>query len=205
MTTMVEAVRVVNSATAGTPVTVVTGVGSHQQVVAREFSLDNPRRRLLTSAGHGTVGFGLPAALGAAVSEPDRWVVLFDGDGSAAMDLIHFHTAVDWGVKRLIVIVVDNGSAGIVQQFEDLRGYRHAATVRRNPDFVAVGRAYGWAAQFCPSVSHLKAYVLGALVHPPGPYLFHVPVEDYAVWPILEGGKWLDDMTDAPRDVNNER
>src|SRR3972149_12005217 len=133
MTTMVEAVRVVNSATAGPPVTVVTGVGSHQQVVAREFSLDNPRRRLLTSAGHGTVGFGLPAALGAAVSEPDRWGVLFDGDGSAATYLIHFHTAVDWGGKRLVVIVVHNGSAGIVQQFGDLRGYRHAGAGPRAP------------------------------------------------------------------------
>src|SRR3989304_1263962 len=112
MTTMDEAVRAVNSATAGTPVTVVTGVGSHQQVVAREFSLDNPRRRLLTSAGHGTVGFGLPAALGAAVSEPDRWVVLFDGDGAAARGLIHFHTAGGWGGKRLIVIAGATGRAG---------------------------------------------------------------------------------------------
>lgn len=204
--TMSEAVRAVNEATQGISLTVITGVGSHQQVVAREFTFDLPLRRLVTSAGHGTMGSGLSMALGAAVSERDRLVVVFDGDGSAAMDIVHFRTAVAWGALNLLVIVLDNGVAGIVRQFEDLRGYGHAATDFYPHDFAAEARAAGWVATTVSDEPSLVATVDGAVAFSQwGPNLIHVRVSDYAVWPILEGGKWLNAMTDDPALLEGER
>ena len=126
---------------------VVTGVGSHQQVVARSVAaLPNLGATFITSAGHGTMGFGLPAAIGAAL-EADRrkHVVLFNGDGSAVMDMPSLVSAVEFGLRNLRVVILDNESYGIVQQFEELQGFSTKCTADRlNPNFADLASACGW-------------------------------------------------------------
>ena len=154
----------------GGDVIFVTGVGSHQQHAARHLTLDYPKRMFITSAGHGTMGAGLPMAIGAAM-ETKRKVVLIDGDGSFQLSLnelgtiMHHFTELDIDIH-----IIDNGSGGIVSQFCRLNGYDPRETTWSNPDFEGIARAYG----------------LRVNTH---------RVEEIGVWPILEGGHIMSDMT----------
>lgn len=148
----------------------VTGVGSHQQHAARHLSLDYPRRMLITSAGHGTMGAGLPMAIGAAI-ETGRKVVLIDGDGSFQLSLNELGTVMAYYPElNLDIHIIDNGGGGIVNQFCHLQGYDPRDTTWINPDFAQIGNAYG---------VKIKVHRVG---------------ED-GVWPILEAGHTMDDMT----------
>src|SRR3990167_1244383 len=104
---MAEVVRAIDEATAGREVIVCAGVGSHQQIVAREFSWDYPRRRLLTSSGHGTMGTALPYAIGAQLERPDALVIVVTGDGSFQMELTSLATVAEYRLP-IKVVVADN-------------------------------------------------------------------------------------------------
>lgn len=148
----------------------VTGVGSHQQHAARHLTLDYPRRMFLTSAGHGTMGAGLPMAIGAAM-ETKRKVVLIDGDGSFQLSLNELGTIMAHFAELDIDIhIIDNGSGGIVSQFARLQDYDSRETTWINPDFEKIASGYG----------------LKVRVH---------RVEEEGCWPILEGGRIMSDMT----------
>ncbi len=148
----------------------VTGVGSHQQHAARHLTLDYPKRMFLTSAGHGTMGAGLPMAIGAAM-ETKRKVVLIDGDGSFQLSLNELGTIMCYFPKLDIDIhIIDNGSGGIVSQFCRLNGYDPRETTWSNPDFEGIARAYG----------------LKIVLH---------RIEEEGCWPIMEGGRIMSDMT----------
>ena len=201
MASMESIVRTLDKVTDGRDVIVATGVGSHQSIVARYFTWDYPRRLLLTSCGHGTMGSGLPMAIGATVSRPDSLVLCINGDGSMNMDAPHLTTLheLQSQIRTMLIkiVVLDNASMGIVAQFERLQGFANVATANRpNPDFAAIARASFLEGYDIEETSAWSELEWGAFIIAPGPALAHVRVDDYGVWPILESGRQQGDMTD---------
>ena len=195
MTTMREVIEVVDLATVGKQVVVATGVGTHQSLVARHFTFDHPRRRFLTSAGHGTMGSGLPYLIGAALELPDHMPILFTGDGSFAIEVAGLATALRLNLP-LKVFVLDNKEFGIVHQFEMLQGLRHVATpAAMMTDWLRVVDGFGFPAICLYEVNwHRQVERMLAL---PGPWVGVADVTDVGVWPILEGGHRQDGMTEG--------
>jgi acetolactate synthase-1/2/3 large subunit len=187
-----ELLRYLDQATKQQATTVVTGVGSHQQWAARYFSFDYPRKRLLTSAGHGTMGYALPVALGAAHVQPQQLVLCVDGDGSFQLNIQELALAREWDLPIKIVLL-DNNRLGIVSQFQRITFTDDPVTGDfRNPDFCAIAEAYGIATypleRFDPSV-------VDAFLKDPGPALLHARIQhDAPVSPMLLGGQTLDNM-----------
>ncbi|KAK0627272.1 thiamine diphosphate-binding protein [Immersiella caudata] len=121
---------------------IATGVGQHQMWTAQHFRWRHPRS-MITSGGLGTMGYGLPAAIGAKVAKPDALVIDIDGDASFAMTLTELSTAAQFniGVK---VIVLNNEEQGMVTQWQNLfYEDRYAHTHQRNPDFMKLADAMG--------------------------------------------------------------
>ncbi|EGJ51616.1 biosynthetic-type acetolactate synthase large subunit [Desulfocurvibacter africanus] len=125
---------------------IVTDVGQHQMWTAMHYPFRRPRT-LLTSGGLGTMGFGLPTAIGAALAKPDARIVLVTGDGSLQMNLQELATAAEEGAN-ITIVLMDNGSLGLVHQQQDLFfGRRHyASTFRHGVDFCQVARGFGMRA-----------------------------------------------------------
>jgi len=166
---------------------ITTDVGQHQMWVAQAYNFRNPRT-LLTSGGLGTMGFGLPAAIGAALALPDRTVVCISGDGSILLNiqelaLLH---ELDLNIK---IIVMDNGHLGLVRQQQDLFYGKRISAARFNssPDFCGLGRSFHIAAM------RLERQGFGALkdaIETPGPMLIHVELDaEDNVYPMVAPGK----------------
>lgn len=154
---------------------VVTDVGQHQMWVAQAFPF-RFARQWLTSGGLGTMGFGLPAAIGAALARPDKKVLCFSGDGSLLMNIQEMATAAELDVD-ITVILMDNAHLGLVRQQQELfYGARfHASRFEFEPDFVTIARGFGWNAYDLggsPEPIELLAEALGQ----PGPTLVRVPI-----------------------------
>jgi acetolactate synthase-1/2/3 large subunit len=167
---------------------VTSDVGQHQMWVAQAYPFDFPRQ-WLTSGGLGTMGFGLPAAIGAALAHPSRTVVCFTGDGSLLMNLQELATAAEEGVC-VKVILLNNAHLGLVRQQQELfyGGRFHASRFASEIDFVAVARGFG-----------VPAYDLGATADPDaalarslgesGPCLVNVPIAHAEnVYPMVPPG-----------------
>ncbi len=121
---------------------VATDVGQHQMWEAQYYHHDDPRS-LITSGGLGTMGFGLPAAIGAKMARPDAEVWAIVGDGGFQMTQAELSTAAQEGVK-VNVAIINNGYLGMVRQWQEFfYERRYAATPLRNPDFVKIAEAHG--------------------------------------------------------------
>jgi len=123
---------------------VVTDVGQHQMWAAQWYGFSNPRS-MITSGGLGTMGFGLPAAIGVQLAFPDREVILFTGDGSIQMNIQEMATALSCRLPIKIVLL-NNGFLGMVRQWQDLfysKRYSEVDLRETNPDFVKLAEAYG--------------------------------------------------------------
>jgi acetolactate synthase-1/2/3 large subunit len=178
---MADAIQEIDRLVIG-PCVFVSGVGAHQQWAARLLTLDYPKRMLISSCGHGTMGSGIPMAIGAAL-ERGR-VVVVNGDGSMCMDAMHLITLKEHN-SNVKVFVLDNSCGGIVKQFEDLKGYNHVATEWPSPDFAMIAAAQGLGV----------GQTIEDTLSLDGPALCHLLVDDFAVWPILEAGSPPDRMT----------
>ena len=132
-------------------------VGEHQMYAAQYLKLDEPRH-FLTSGGQGTMGFGLPAAVGAAVAFPDKPVVCFTGDGSIQMCIQELITCKRYGLAPKIVIF-NNGYLGMVAVWQKLYcgGRLSETTLDPQPDFVALAKAYGHVGYRCRTYAELDA------------------------------------------------
>jgi acetolactate synthase-1/2/3 large subunit len=167
---------------------VVTDVGQHQMWVAQAFPFSFPRQ-WLTSGGLGTMGFGLPAAIGAALARPDKTVVCFSGDGSLLMNIQEMATAAELGVN-VKVILMNNAHLGLVRQQQELfYGARfHASRFHFEPDFVAIARGFGWNAYALRDAANPLATLEEALTTP-GPCLVDVPIpKEINVLPMVPPG-----------------
>src|SRR5207247_3067820 len=122
---------------------VVTGVGQHQMWAAQHYRFRHPRH-WLTSGGLGTMGYGLPAAMGAQVARPDRLVVLIDGDGSFVMNSQELATVVE-NQLPIKCVIINNGGHGMVRQWQDViyGGRFQSIDLSASPDFVTLAEAYG--------------------------------------------------------------
>jgi len=173
---------------------VATDVGQHQMWVAQAYPLRRPRQ-WLTSGGLGTMGFGVPAALGAALACPGRTAVCFSGDGSLLMNVQELVTAAEENAN-LKIIVMNNNSLGLVNQQQTLfYGERiYASRYRHGPDFVAVARGFGFAAVDLDMEADPRRALRQALEQP-GPMLIHASIDvNNHVYPIVPPGAANRDM-----------
>ena len=190
-----DVIAVADRITSGERVIVTTGVGQHQVWVPRHFSFDNPSRRLLTSSGHGTMGYDLPAAIGAKIAHPEAKVLCFVGDGSFQMNIQELATIAEMNLD-IKIIVLDNHALNIVAQFQRQNWKSHPSTgAKYNPDFAAIAKAYGIRSLFIASPDAMAETLADGLNHP-GPALIHCEIDpEEDLLPMLLGGHRLDDMT----------
>lgn len=169
-------------------------VGQHQMWVAQHMSFNSPRNHL-SSGGLGTMGFGLPAAIGAKIARPQDTSVVVSGDGSFMMNVQELAT-----IKRfrlpVKIIVVDNQRLGMVKQWQELffDGRYSETDLSDNPDFVALAAAFAIPGHSISRKDEV-ADALEAMFTWPGPYLLHVKIDDKDnVWPLVPPGAANEDM-----------
>lgn len=169
---------------------ITTGVGQHQMWAAQHYRWRYPRT-MITSGGLGTMGYGLPAAIGAKVARPEALVIDIDGDSSFSMTLTELSTAAEFniGVK---VIVLNNEEQGMVTQWQSLFFQdRFAHTHQRNADFVKLGDAMGVQAKRCVKPAELEDS-LKWLLNTEGPALLEVVTDQKVpVLPMVPAGSAL--------------
>lgn len=172
---------------------VVTDVGQNQMMAAR-YSGYRKSRSLITSGGLGTMGFGLPAAVGAQIAAPNRTVCFFTGDGGIQMTLQEFGTILQEKLP-VKIIILNNNWLGMVRQWQELFfEERYSQTSMINPDFVLLASAYGIHGRKVRVRQELDEAIREMLDHD-GPYLLDVNVvEKGMVFPMIPGGKSISKM-----------
>lgn len=169
-------------------------VGQHQMWVAQHMSFNTPRNHL-SSGGLGTMGFGLPAAIGAKISRPTDTSIVVSGDGSFMMNVQELAT-----IKRfrlpVKIVVIDNQRLGMVRQWQQLffDGRYSETDLSDNPDFVSLAAAFAIPGHSISRKDEV-AGALDAMFTWPGPYLLHVKIdENDNVWPLVPPGAANQDM-----------
>jgi acetolactate synthase-1/2/3 large subunit len=167
---------------------VTTDVGQHQMWTAQHMSFTRPEN-FITSSGLGTMGFGLPAAVGAQVARPNDTVICISGDGSFMMNVQELGT-----VKRkqlpLKIVLLDNQRLGMVRQWQQMFfSERYSETnLSDNPDFLMLANAFGIPGQRITRKDQVEG-AIDALLNSDGPYLLHVSIDEYEnVWPLVPPG-----------------
>jgi acetolactate synthase-1/2/3 large subunit len=169
-----------------------TGVGSHQHWTARYIEFDNKRKKLFTSAGHGTMGFGLPVAIGLANFDRKTQVICIDGDGSFQMNIQELALIQELDLN-LKILILDNSRLGIVSQFQNITFKNDPTTGDfKNPDFVKIANAYGINA-YC--IDKLDEDIVLQWISDKNPSLLQVKIKhDTPISPMLLGGQKLNEM-----------
>lgn len=187
---MGEVVHKVSKAAGYTGV-LVTDVGLNQMLSARYFHYSEPRS-IITSGGLGTMGFGLPASIGAKMGAPERTVCFFTGDGGLQMTIQELGTIMEYGTA-VKIILLNNNFLGNVRQWQALFfGGRFSQTPMVNPDFVAIANAYGIAAENVVDRESLDGAIERMLSYD-GAYLLNVNIDpEDMVFPMTPAGAPVD-------------
>ncbi|MBS0226741.1 MAG: acetolactate synthase 2 catalytic subunit [Proteobacteria bacterium] len=176
-------------------------VGQHQMWVAQHWQLDDPRKHL-TSGALGAMGFGLPAAIGAQMQDPDARVICVSGDGSFLMNVQELATLRRYGLPVKIVLL-DNQALGMVRQWQELFFDKRYSEIdlSDNPDFTAVARAFGIEALHVERAADMDS-ALQALLDAKGPALLHVAIDTATnVWPLVPPNRNNAEMLDPQLDT----
>ena len=186
------AIQAVYRATGGDAL-IATDVGQHQMWTALLYPFRAPRQ-FLTSGGLGTMGYGLPAAIGAAMARPDREVWLITGDGSFQMNVQEMATATNYGLK-IRVAIINNNSLGMVRQWQELFHQERYSAVEIGalPNWEQIASAYGWSGWHVRTREELDRALKNAR-QAPGPALIDIRVAAQEnVFPMVPAGQALDD------------
>ena len=189
---MGEVARKVSEATANSAI-LVTDVGQNQMMSARYFKYTLPRS-ILTSGGLGTMGYGLPAAIGAKIAMPHRTVCLFTGDGGMQMNIQELGTIMEQGVA-VKMILLNNNYLGNVRQWQELFfNHRYSWTPMLNPDYSLIAQGYGIASRLVVEREELDD-AIKEMIECDGPFLLHVAVKEEAnVMPMTPPGATVSEM-----------
>ncbi|MFN5771043.1 MAG: biosynthetic-type acetolactate synthase large subunit [Pirellulaceae bacterium] len=210
-----HAIRTLSDLTKERETFITVGVGQHQMWAAQFFTFRRPRQ-WLSSSGLGTMGFGLPSAMGVQVANPNALVVDIDGDGSFQMNIQELATLHCEKIP-VKVLLLNNQHLGMVVQWEDRfmganRAHTylgpvdheeasgpgnttaHAMVVDRYPDFVAIAKGYGCGAAFVQKKSDLKEALI-EMIESPGPFVLdvQVPYQEH-VLPMIPSGRTVDEI-----------
>lgn len=181
---------------AGDKLLITCDVGQHQMLVAQHCKISRPEAHL-SSGGFGTMGYGIPAGIGAKLAEPDACVVTVSGDGSIMMNIQELATLKRYNIP-LKIILLDNSSLGLVRQWQELFFNENYSEVdlSDNPDFADLARAFGIMAFTITRRDEVPA-ALTRLLAEKGPILLHVKIDSKEnVWPLVPPGKSNSDMMD---------
>jgi acetolactate synthase I/II/III large subunit len=189
---MGEVVNAVAEATKGDAV-LVTDVGQNQMFSCRYFKY-NKKRSIVTSGGLGTMGFGIPAAVGATFGAPDRTVCMFSGDGGFQMSIQELGTIMEQQAP-VKMILMNNNYLGNVRQWQDMFfGHRRSFTKMTNPKYDIIAKAYGIPYGVVINREDL-AEAVNKMLSTDGPYLLECAIkEDDNVLPMTPPGKSVDEM-----------
>ncbi len=190
---------------------IATGVGQHQMWTAQFFQFESPRR-WISSCGMGTMGFGLPAGMGAKLGNPDKMVIIVDGDGSALMNIQEMATCYCEKIP-VKVLLLNNQHLGMVVQWEDRffrsnRGHTYLGPIDnpeatgkgtgigpevRYPDFVTIAKGFGWGGRSI-RYQHELEDGLKEMIAAPGPFILDVavPYQEHVLPMIPAGGSFSD-------------
>lgn len=189
---MGEVARAVSDAAGGNAI-LVTDVGQNQMLSARYFNYAQ-KRSIVTSGGLGTMGFGLPAAIGATFGAPERTVFAFMGDGGLQMSIQELGTIMEQG-SPVKIVVLNNNYLGNVRQWQAMFfGRRYSFTPMLNPDYMKIAEAYGIPSQLVERREDL-AEAIGRMLSTDGPFLLEVAViEEGNVLPMTPPGGTVNEM-----------
>ncbi|OFY66887.1 MAG: acetolactate synthase, large subunit, biosynthetic type [Bacteroidetes bacterium RBG_13_42_15] len=190
---MGEVVRHVSELTKGDAI-IVTDVGQNQMSVARYYKFAMPNS-LVTSGGMGTMGFGLPASIGAKIGNPEKQVVAFLGDGGFQMTIQELGTILHYKVP-VKIIILNNNFLGMVRQWQEMFfSKRYASTELVNPDFVTIAKGYKISAKRVLKRAELKDSLV-EMLESEGPYLLDIKIDKEAnVLPMIEPGASVSEVT----------
>jgi acetolactate synthase-1/2/3 large subunit len=177
---------------------VVTDVGQHQMWTAQYYHFDHPDR-WITSGGLGTMGFGLPAAIGAKIANPEAEVWVVAGDGGFQMTMSELATVAQEGIK-INIAIINNGYLGMVRQWQEFfYEKRYSSTPMKSPDFVKIADAMGLVGLRVTQRSEVAPAVRKALELPGAVLIdFRVEQED-SVYPMVPAGADLHQMIRRPK------
>lgn len=194
--TMGEVVRVASEKTNHSAI-LVTDVGQQQMIASRYFQFTQSRSNV-TSGGLGTMGYALPAAMGAKIGKPDRIVFAMAGDGGFQMTIQELGTIAQYDLD-IKIIVLNNNFLGMVRQWQQMFfEKRYSFTEMKNPDFVGIAKAYGMASQKVTSRDQLENAIQEMLDHK-GAYVLEVVVEkEDNVFPMIPTGASISDILLEP-------
>ena len=196
--TMAEVVNHLSNFTNGEAV-VVTDVGQHQMTTSRYYKYKNPRTNV-TSGGAGTMGFALPAAMGAKLGVPEKEVVAVIGDGGYQMTVQELGTIMQYKIPVKIV-VLNNNFLGMVRQWQQLfHGKRYSCTEMQNPDFVKLAEAYSIPARKVEKREDLQDAIKEMLAAKTPYFLEAVVGKEDNVFPMVPAGQGVADvLLEAPK------
>ncbi|MFC1910657.1 biosynthetic-type acetolactate synthase large subunit [Chloroflexota bacterium] len=177
---------------------IVTGVGQNQMWAAQYYTYDVPNS-FISSGGLGTMGFGLPAAMGVKVGSPDRSVWVIDGDGSFQMNIQELATLIQDNIAVKIAIL-NNGYLGMVRQWQEMfYNKRYVATPLYCPDFVKIAEGYCMAGKKVTRKEEVAQAIRQAMEHQ-GPFLIDFAIEpEENVYPMVPPGASLAQTLEAPK------
>ncbi|MGD8748777.1 MAG: biosynthetic-type acetolactate synthase large subunit [Balneolaceae bacterium] len=189
---MIEAISEVTNGEA----IVVTDVGQHQMWAAQHYTFNHPRS-FLSSGGLGTMGYGFPAAMGAAFGCPDRPVVCITGDGGFQMTAYELSTAVEHEIP-LKIAIMNNQCLGMVRQWQELfyhKRYSHSILKKGNPDFVKLAESYGAAGFRATNAREMDKILKEAMSINDRPAVMDFRVEEHEnCYPMVPAGAALNEM-----------
>jgi acetolactate synthase I/II/III large subunit len=189
---MAEVVHMLSELTKGEAV-VVTDVGQHQMVTSRYYKYKNPRTNI-TSGGAGTMGFALPAAMGAKVAVPNQQVIAIIGDGGYQMTIQELGTIMQYKIP-VKILVLNNNFLGMVRQWQQLfHGKRYSFTEMDNPDFVKIADAYKIPGAKVTEQKNLES-ALRTMLDSTTSYFLEVVVEkEDNVFPMVPAGAGVSEV-----------